>query len=399
MKIHKIDFRSPIPAFGGLPFLQLLKRWILFKMMSKQQFSRFAQRVLGNNRVRILAAKRFIRPFFQVFAGGENLHDCSSSFDMLAKRGIGAIPDYSIEGAESEVIFDATVQELCEVAKHPHVNVAFAVFKITGIAPLDTLTRLNEKLVTQQPFTESEKKAWLSILHRAEQVCAEAAANGRMVMIDAEESWIQDAIDEIALMMMRQYNQKKVVVLNTYQMYRVGGLLRLKQHFEALTSAGLFFGAKIVRGAYMEKERERAEQMGYASPIHPNKKATDSEYDQSLRFCIENIEKMVIVAGTHNEASNLHLSELLQEYNLLQHDKRVWFSQLYGMGDHISCALAQAGYHVAKYLPYGSVEELLPYLIRRANENTSAKGISSRELQMLNAELRRRFVGMWAVGY
>jgi proline dehydrogenase len=325
---------------------------------------------------------------FNHFCGGENIDESEYTIDVLGKYNVGTILDYAVEGEKSEAGFDKTCEEILstfeEAKKSPHVP--FCVFKMTGMADGELLTKIQAKEILSEP----EKQAYEKVKDRVNRICSKAFDFQIPVLIDAEETWLQDPIDEIAMAMMHRYNHKSAIVYTTYQMYRTDSLDNLKAlHADALANH-YYVGVKIVRGAYMEKERERAEKMGYQDPIQPNKAATDKAFNDALEFCIENVNRVSLVCGSHNEYSNLYLTTLLKKHNLPHNDKRVWFSQLLGMSDNISFNLANAGYNVVKYVPFGPVRSVMPYLFRRASENTSVAGQSSRELTLIRKELKRR---------
>lgn len=325
---------------------------------------------------------------FKQFVGGENISDCGHTIDHLAKYNIGTILDYSVEGKESETDFEHCVEETIGTIHKATGNskIPFCVFKVTGLARFALL----EKVSAGGGLSEDEKNEWERVRQRVRKISAAAASAKQPLFIDAEESWIQPAIDALANENMAEFNKSGVIVYNTYQLYRHDRLQYLKSSFERAQAEGYHLGAKLVRGAYMEKERERAMAKGYPSPIQPTKEKTDEDYDSALRFCIEHIDKMAVCAGTHNEASSGLLVKLLKEKGIQTNDTRVYFSQLLGMSDHISFNLSLNGYNVSKYVPYGPVAEVLPYLIRRARENTSVKGQTGRELSLIMKEKKRR---------
>jgi proline dehydrogenase len=306
----------------------------------------------------------------------------------LAKYKIGTILDYSVEGKESEADFDHCCTETIETihrAKNDS-NIPFCVFKVTGLARLDLL----EKVSSGTILSASETEEFNRVKERVRKICEEAYNNNKPLFIDAEDSWIQKAIDDLANENMATFNKKSAIIYNTYQLYRKDRLDYLKQSFEDGKAQGYFIGAKLVRGAYMEKERERAIQKNYPSPINNTKAESDRDYDLALEFCVEHIDRIGLCAGTHNEKSSMHLVTLMAKKNISSNDQRIYFSQLLGMSDHISYNLSQGGYNVAKYVPYGPVKEVLPYLIRRAQENTSVKGQTGRELSLIMKEKTRR---------
>lgn len=325
---------------------------------------------------------------FDHFCGGESIDKSEAVVDLLGKYGVNTILDYSVEGAKSEEGFDHAMDEILHTIEKAHhsANIPFSVFKITGLASAGLL----EKIQRKAELSEAEQTAFERIRYRMDRICKQAHAYKIPVLLDAEESWIQDVIDSLAYELMARYNTEQAIVFNTYQLYRTESLKNLKEAFHVAAMHNYFLGAKLVRGAYLEKERKRAEAMGYPSPIHPDKEATDNAFNQALAFCIDNKQRISVMCGSHNEYSNHYLTLLMERHSMKNSDRRVWFSQLYGMSDNISFSLAKAGYCVAKYVPYGPVRSVLPYLLRRATENTSVAGQSSRELMLIRKELRRR---------
>lgn len=325
---------------------------------------------------------------FKQFVGGENIADCKLTIEALGKYNIGAILDYSVEGKENESDFEHCCKETIDTilrAKN-EAHIPFCVFKVTGLARFALL----EKVSAGRHLNDDEKSEWKRVENRVDLICKTAYESDKPIFIDAEESWIQAAIDELADKSMAVYNKNSAIVYNTFQLYRKDRLDFLKKSFEKASVNQYHLGAKLVRGAYMEKERERALQMNYPSPIQETKEDSDKDYNLALAFCIRNINRMGLCAGTHNEHSSLFLVDLMQNHTIEKNDKRVFFSQLLGMSDHISYNLSLNGYNVAKYVPYGPIEEVLPYLIRRAQENTSVKGQTGRELSLIIKEKRRR---------
>lgn len=325
---------------------------------------------------------------FKHFCGGETIHGCDATIKNLASGGVGTILDYSVEGEDDEQVFDETRDEIIRtiVRATGDKAVPITVFKITGVGRFGLL----EKLDAKQALSPEEEMEWQKVQARVKAICEKAFTANVPVMIDAEESWIQDTIDRLAMDMMRAYNKQKIIVYNTYQLYRHDKLASLMSDFEVAKAEGFILGAKLVRGAYMEKERKRAAEKGYESPIQPDKESADRDYDAALYFCIENIEKLAIVAGTHNENSCKMLAALLDEHQIPHNHPHVYCSQLLGMSDNLSFNLANAGYNVAKYVPYGPVKAVLPYLFRRAQENTAIAGQMSRELGLIIKEKKRR---------
>jgi len=329
------------------------------------------------------------KTIFQQFCGGETINECAQAIQHLNSFGIGTILDYSIEGKTAEEDFDKTVKEIIDtiLAGKNNPAIPFAVFKVTGITTFSILEKANNK---ESELTPDELKQYNRCKERVEEICQAAFDNQVPVFIDAEESWIQDAIDRITLDMMRKFNTKRAIVYNTLQMYRHDRLDFLKKETKIAQDENFFYGIKLVRGAYMEKERKRAAENNYASPIQPDKAAADRDFDLALEFILDHISSLALCAGTHNESSSLKLAGLMQTKGIDPQDKRVYFAQLLGMSDHISYNLSHAGYNVTKYVPYGPIKEVMPYLLRRADENTSVAGQTGRELSLIMKEKSRR---------
>jgi len=325
---------------------------------------------------------------FKHFCGGETIAECDKTIKNLYNGGVGTILDYSIEGEDDEQVFDNTRDEIIRTIERAAVDksVPITVFKVTGVARFSLLEKLDEN--AQLSILEQEE--WEKAQARVLAICTAAHAKGIPVMIDAEESWIQKTIDMLALDMMHLYNTEKAIVYNTYQLYRHDKLQSLKNDHEVASTGGFILGAKLVRGAYMEKERKRAEEKGYQSPIQPDKQSSDKDYDLSLDYCTDHIAQIAFVAGTHNEESCRKLAELLDKKSIDHNNPHVYFSQLLGMSDNLSFNLANAKYNVAKYVPYGPIKAVLPYLFRRAQENTAIAGQMSRELGLITKEVKRR---------
>jgi len=379
-------------AFSGKNNYELNRAYLLFKLVSSNKLVKFGK-VFTDCALKIKFPINFIiKPtIFKHFCGGENIEECDLTIQDLAKFRIGTILDYSVEGKQSEKDFDRTTKETIATIEKANGNnsIPFCVFKVTGLARFALLEKLNNKLDGSN-LTAQEKEEFERVRQRVDAICKRSFQTGTPVFIDAEESWIQDVIDMLAVDMMKLYNKEKAIVFNTLQMYRHDRLAYLKNEFENAKSQGYYMGLKIVRGAYMEKERKRAQEMGYSSPIQPDKASTDSDYDAAIKFCVENNQHIAICAGTHNEESSLYLANLMDQFGIDHQSKSVYFAQLLGMSDHISYNLANASYNVAKYVPYGPVKDVLPYLIRRAEENTSVAGQTGRELSLIMKEKARR---------
>jgi proline dehydrogenase len=376
-------------AFAYKSNQQLKKANFIFTIVNHPSISSVATGLVKIGLALRLPISGIIRnTVFSHFCGGENIEDSERTIDALGCYKVGTILDYSAEGEKSEEGFDHTCEQILstfeEAKKSPHVP--FCVFKMTGMADGDLLTKIQAKEI----LSETEKQAFEKVKGRVNRICQKAFECQIPVLIDAEETWLQDPIDELAKDMMHRYNHKSPIVYTTYQMYRTDSLLHMQALHADAVANNYFVGVKIVRGAYMEKERERAEKMGYPDPIQPNKEATDQAFNEVLEFCVEQINRVSLVCGSHNEYSNFYLTQLIKKHNLPHNDKRIWFSQLLGMSDSISFNLANAGYNVVKYVPFGPIRTVMPYLFRRASENTSVAGQSSRELLAIRKEIKRR---------
>ena len=325
---------------------------------------------------------------FKHFCGGETIRECENTIKTLKRGGVGTILDYSIEGEDDEQVFDNTCDEIIRTIKRAvkDTSIPITVFKVTGVARFNLLEKLDERAQLSIP----ELEEWGKVQARVLSICEKAHAAGIPVMVDAEETWIQKTIDALALDMMQRFNKEKAIVYNTYQLYRHDKLQSLKDDHAAAVKNGFILGAKLVRGAYMEKERKRADEKGYPSPIQADKQSTDRDYDASLDYCTNHTEQIAFVAGTHNEESCRLLAELLDKKGIDHKNPHVYFSQLLGMSDNLSFNLANVDYNVAKYVPYGPIKAVLPYLFRRAQENTAIAGQMSRELGLIVKEIRRR---------
>jgi len=382
-------FNNTQIAFALKSDTELDRAYFLFKMIDNEPLVRIGTAVTNFAIKAHLPVDGLIRAtVFDHFCGGINENDCLSVVDKMYTKGVSSVLDYSVEGKEEESQFDAALAmtlKTIEFAKERQA-IPFAVFKPTGLGRLD----LYEKVGSKTALTAAEKEEWDRVVGRFDLVCKTAHYKDVALLIDAEESWMQDAADDLVTQMMQKYNKEKAVVFNTLQMYRWDRLDYLKQLHEKAKQDGFYIGMKLVRGAYMEKENTRAKEKGYPTPICASKEATDKNYDAAVLYMAEHIETMAIFAGTHNELSSYTLMNLMQEKGIKTNDSRIWFGQLYGMSDNISYNLSAHRYNVAKYLPFGPVKDVMPYLIRRAEENTSVAGQTSRELSMLKAERSRR---------
>lgn len=390
IKKTSLDFSNTAIAFAHKSDSELKKTAWLFKTMNNPNLVKFGSQMA-------LKAVEWGLPFaetvventiYQQFCGGTTLLNSSKTIENLAQNNTKSILDYGVEAKETEEDFNRTMVENIRAIEFAakSKSIPFISIKITGIGRFDLLA----KLQSNAPLTMEEQNEYFSVSKRLDSICHAGKDKGICVLIDAEESWIQDSIDRMANMMMARYNKEKVVVYNTFQMYRHDRLKFLKESYELAQQKEFLLGAKLVRGAYMEKERKRAEEMGYPTPINPDKVATDKLYNDGLVFCATNYERIACINATHNAQSSKLLAELMEEMQIPHNHPHFYFSQLYGMSDNITFNLAAAGYNVAKYLVYGTVKDVIPYLVRRAQENTSVTGDMSRELSLITTEVKRR---------
>ncbi len=377
-------------AFSLKSDTELERAYFLFKLIDSEPLVKIGTAVTNFALKAHLPVEGLIRAtVFDHFCGGVSEDDCIPVVDkMYNVGGVSSVLDYSVEGKEDEAAFDDAMNKTLKIINFAKEKKAipFAVFKPTGFGRFE----LYEKLGEGKTLNEAEQIEWNRVVERFERVCKAAYENDIALLIDGEESWMQDAADDLVADMMRKYNKEKAIVYNTLQMYRWDRLDYLKKLHTQAQQEGFHIGMKLVRGAYMEKENKRAEEKGYKSPICPSKQATDYNFDDAVAYMMEHIESMAIFAGTHNEDSSYKLIELMSHKGIAKNDFRVWFGQLYGMSDNISFNLAAEGYNVAKYLPFGPVKDVMPYLIRRAEENTSVAGQTSRELTLIKRERDRR---------
>ena len=385
-----ISFDNTEIAFKSKSNRDLKKAYWLFKMVGSPSFVKFGK--WASNlafKLHLPISGLIKKTIFHQFCGGESISDCEKTIEDLGQFGIGTILDYSVEGKTSEEDFDATVEEIIATIHRgkKSENIPFAVFKITGIARFSIVEKANSGI---EHLNQAEIMEYTQLIDRVTKICRAAFEAKVPVFMDAEESWIQTSIDRIAFDMMLRYNKEQAIVYNTVQMYRHDRYAFLEQAITEAKNAGVIYGVKLVRGAYMEKERNRAQEKGYPSPIQPNKEASDRDFDKALELVVSSIDSVALCAGTHNEKSSAYLAQLIEKHGIQHDDKRIYFAQLLGMSDHISYNLSNAHYNVAKYVPYGPVKEVMPYLLRRADENTSVAGQTSRELSLLVKEKKRR---------
>lgn len=384
-----LSFENTEIAFRHSSNSDLKRAYWLFRMININFLVKIGPPVTNFAMKIGLPIKSLIKAtIFKHFCGGETISECDNTIKNLHNGGVGTILDYSVEGEDEEQVFDATRDEIIQTINRAAGDkaVPITVFKVTGVGRFSLL----EKLDAKEMLTIQEQTEWEKVQARVLAICSRAHEASVPVMIDAEETWIQKTIDQLALDMMLEFNKEKIIVYNTYQLYRHDKLASLKEDHAVAVKGGFILGAKLVRGAYMEKERKRAAEMGYPSLIQPDKQSTDRDYDAALHFCVDNLDKIAFVAGTHNENSCRLLADLLNEKKIAHNHSHVYFSQLLGMSDNLSFNLADAGYNVAKYVPYGPVKSVLPYLFRRAQENTAIAGQMSRELGLILKEKKRR---------
>jgi proline dehydrogenase len=376
-------------AFALKSDSQLERAYFLFRMIQNEPMVKIGSAVTNFALKAHLPIEGLIRStVFDHFCGGVTEDDCLPIIDNMYNNGnVHSVLDYSVEGKDEEVSFDGALEKILRIITFckEKKSIPFAVFKPSGFGRFGLFQKLSE----EKELTIAEQEEWSRVVVRFHKVCKVALKNDVPLLIDSEESWMQKAADKLIEELMEIYNTEKAIVFNTLQMYKHDRMDYLKALHKKAKEKGFYIGMKIVRGAYMEKERERAQEKGYPSPICKDKQATDDNYNAAIKYMMEH-SKMALFAGTHNEDSSYLLMALAKKYNIKENDNRLWFGQLFGMSDHISYNLASKGYNVAKYLPFGPVRDVMPYLIRRAEENTSVSGQTSRELNLLKTERKRR---------
>jgi proline dehydrogenase len=389
MSDFKLNFQDTKTAFADKSTDELKDKNRIFKMFSSDLLVDLGSRATEFALKIGLPVKGLIKDtIFKQFCGGETIEECQPTIERLGASNIGTILDYSVEGQSTDEVFESTKNEIHRTitrAKEDEL-VPFAVFKVTGIASYEILERVSNNSELLKRDTDEWEKAKARVV----ELCEYAHSLEQPVFIDAEESWIQDAVDNLTEEMMEQYNIKAPIIFNTIQLYRRDRLEFLKESHKKAKKGKYILAVKLVRGAYMEKERDRADEMKYPSPIHQTKEATDADFDAAIEYCLENVDEIAFVAGTHNENSVQTLAQKMEEKKLDHNHPHIFFSQLYGMSDNLSYILADNEYNVSKYVPYGPVKDAVPYLIRRAKENSSVMGQMNRELALINKELKRR---------
>jgi len=401
-----ISFDNTEFAFAYKTDSQLKKAHFLFSSMGKPWLVNFGLKVTPYAiKWHLPFTKTVIQnTIFQQFVGGETLAQTAKVADKLEQYKVQVILDYGVEGMEGEESFDHAEEEFKRVIAYAatQANIPFMSIKVTGFARFALLEKLDSAmnaatgtlmkryLQAIESLPANEKEEWHRVRTRMLRICEEAAEKNIGVLVDAEETWIQDPVDALTILMMDTFNKTKVAVFNTLQLYRVDRLQFLKDSYDAAAERNFILGAKIVRGAYMDKERKRAAELNYLSPIQPNKEASDKDYNLALEFCIDHIEKISVIVASHNEYSNLYATQLLDKKQLPHNHSHIHFSQLYGMSDNITFNLAKSGCSVSKYLPFGPIKDVVPYLMRRAQENSSVAGQTGRELTLIKKEMKRR---------
>ncbi len=385
-----LSFNDTAIAFASQSNEDLKKAKLLFKVIGNPTLTQIGTKLADwSIKLHLPGAKYMIKQtIYEQFCGGETLAKCKKTIDQLEKYNIGVILDYALEAKESEADFNKTRDNIIESIKYAKVkkSIPLISLKITGLGRFALL----EKVSAGKPLSENEALEFGKIKHRLNAICEAGSQNDTGIFVDAEESWVQKAIDDLTIEMMQAYNKQKAIVYNTIQLYRHDRFDFLRKSYDHAQKYNYILAVKLVRGAYMEKERVRAKELDYPSPIQPDKAATDKDYNTAIEFCMQYHTGVALCVASHNEESCKLLAQLIDEKNIERNNERIFFAQLYGMSDHISFNLAHAGYYVTKYIPYGPVEEVVPYLNRRAQENTSVAGQVGRELQLINKELNRR---------
>ncbi len=412
MNAYPLSFDNTEIAFRYKSDKELKKARFLFWSMSSATLVKLGTTLTPWALKVGLPVKGLIRnTIFEQFVGGETLEQTAKVSAKLEKFGVQVILDYGVEGKEGEENFDHSCDEFIRVINYAaqQRNIPFISIKVTGFARFGLLKKLDErikrflksedignttglqevfpKVAAQLPKAEAEE--WDRVVFRMNKIIAAAANTSVSVLVDAEESWIHDPVDALTMQMMQQYNKERAVVYNTIQLYRSDRLRFLQRSFNE-SKDHYILGVKLVRGAYMEKERERATQRNYPSPIQPDKESCDKDYNSAIEFSLHNIDRIALIVASHNEYSNLYTTQLMAERHIASNHPHVHFSQLYGMSDNITFNLASAGFRVSKYLPFGPINDVIPYLVRRAQENSSISGQTGREFSLIKKEIKRR---------
>ncbi|MAD59013.1 MAG: proline dehydrogenase [Flammeovirgaceae bacterium] len=386
VKTSKNLFNNTELAFTNKSNFELKKAFFLFSVLDFPLLTKIGNSFLILVLKLKLPFKGIIKKtIFNHFCGGETIEECDNAFNSLKKYNISAMPEYSVEAESSFEGFENYKNDSVDLINYlGDLSLPFIAIKCTGLMDISSLEKISSGKL------DEKSDEYKSFFKRVDDLCDVGNKNNVKVLIDAEESWIQDAIDTLGIEMMRKYNKKRANVFLTHQCYRTGTLDKVKNNLELAKKENFYLGVKLVRGAYMEKERKRAIVNNYTSPIHNSKDNTDEEFNKSLMFCVKNINKVSLWVGSHNENSCLKLMEMMKDNNISKDDQRIWFSQLYGMSDNISYTLSSLKYNVVKLIPFGPIEKTIPYLIRRANENSSVKGQSNRQFTLIKDEINRR---------
>ncbi|MFA6806921.1 MAG: proline dehydrogenase family protein [Bacteroidales bacterium] len=386
---NTIDFNNSEVSFKDKKNKELRESYLLFKVMNNPFMVKIGKHLINFGFALCLPIEWLIKKtIYKYFVGGSSIEDCAKSVEKLSSRNIKIILDYAAEGKDKEKFFDNTFEEVMKTIDfaNKNMNIPFSVFKITGIGRFDLFVKVSENAeLSHQEIEEFER-----VENRVNRIFEKGHKLNIPILVDAEHSWIQPMLDNMVMKYMKIYNNEKAIVQNTYQMYRHDSYNRLIEHHKMALEGNFKFGLKIVRGAYMELERKRAQEMNYPSPIHNNKEATDRDFNNIIKYMIDNIDSINFMVATHNEESSALLAKLIHEHKLPKNHPSIYFAQLYGMSDNITNNLAELGYNVLKYVPYGEVKTMMPYLFRRAEENSSVKGQSSRELKLIAGEISRR---------
>lgn len=390
-KRHEIDFSDSKTAFAHKSDADLKFSAFIFRLMSYRWITQLGGFLANVGLTLRLPIKGMIKnTIFRQFCGGETLKECEPAIVELGKANIGAVLDYSVEAVRDDQLFDAVTRELLRVLDKAKdsPNIPVSCMKITGVAPFDVLERVSQS--AEEGLSQEDKEEYAKVVRRVNEICKRAHENKVPIYIDAEESWIQPALDRLIETMMNKYNKEQAIVFTTLQMYKHSQIPELEKLIKKAEIGGYMLGIKFVRGAYMEKENRRAKKMGYPTPIQPSKEHTDLDFDKAVALAARRLDRVEVCCGTHNELSCYKLVDLMDDLNIPHNHPGISFSQLYGMSDNISYNLANSGYNVTKYLPYGPVEEAIPYLTRRAEENSAITGQMGKELRFLLAEQKRR---------
>ncbi|MCI4668848.1 MAG: proline dehydrogenase family protein [Bacteroidia bacterium] len=385
----KVNFDNTELAFQAQSDAKLKRTYTLYRLIDNPFLTKIGPPLLTSSFKIGLPIKGIVKnTLYDLFVGGPSLENTDQKTEYLSQYGVKTILDYSVEGEKTEFGFDTTQKEFISTIQTAHAReeIVFSALKMSGLARFG----LMEKIQMEEKLSQQEENEWKRAIDRIEEIASLGYTLNVPFFIDAEESWVQEPIDHLTEDLMQKYNATQPIVWHTIQFYRWDRLAYLEKLIQDSKEKGYILAVKLVRGAYLEKERKRAQEMGYKDPIQPNKKACDDDYNRGLELCIKNHSHVAVCAGTHNEYSSKYLADLMAQHGIEPNDPKIWFAQLLGMSDHISFNLSHGGYNAAKYLPYGPVKAVMPYLMRRAQENTAIAGQSSREVELLKKEMKRR---------